>query len=222
MTKVLILVPAHNEARFITNVVSSIKSLGHDIVVIDDGSVDQTAALAKNAGAIVVSTGAKTGKGNALRRGFEYALKAHVDVVITMDGDGQHASCDIKTFIERYEKTHASVINGNRLHNPQGMPALRLVTNKLMSWIISKICHQHIADTQCGFRLMTVDVLHHIKLECENFEIETELLIQAGKRGFKIDNVPVATIYSDEVSKIRPLHDTWRFIRYLLKESKRK
>ncbi len=222
MTRLLIIVPAHNEAKFIARVVASIKVLGHRVVVIDDGSQDDTADLARNAGAEVISTGRKSGKGNALRLGFVYALKQDIDAVITLDGDGQHDSADIKHFLNRYEAAHAQVINGNRMHDPKGMPLIRLITNKFMSWIISSICQQRIIDSQCGFRFMTKDVLKQVKLECTDFEIETELLIQANKKGFRIDNAPITTIYRDEKSKIRPLRDTWRFIVYLFKESTRR
>lgn len=222
MTRLLIIVPAHNEAKFIARVVASIKVLGHRVVVIDDGSQDDTADLARNAGAEVISTGRKSGKGNALRLGFVYALKQDIDAVITLDGDGQHDSADIKHFLDKYEAAHAQVINGNRMHDPKGMPLIRLITNKFMSWIISSICQQRIIDSQCGFRFMTKDVLKQVKLECTDFEIETELLIQANKKGFRIDNAPITTIYRDEKSKIRPLRDTWRFIVYLFKESTRR
>ncbi len=222
MIRVLIIIPAHNEAKAIAAVVTAVKRLGHSVVVIDDGSADDTAILAKTAGAAVISTGRRSGKGNALRQGFAYALKEDIDAVITADGDGQHDPGDIRTFLDKYEATKAEVINGDRMHDPKGMPLLRLMTNKFMSWIISSICHRRIADTQCGFRFMTKEVLGQIKLECTDFEIETELLIQASKKEFRIENVPIASIYRDEVSKIRPLRDTWRFIVYLFKESGRK
>lgn len=222
MSSLLIIVPALNEGKFIGTVVRDIKALGHDVLVIDDGSTDDTAQLAKASGAQVISTGRRSGKGNALRVGFDAAIKANVEVVITLDGDGQHAISDVKTFVDKYAATKAGLINGNRLENPKGMPWLRLLTNKFMSWIISSICRQRVADSQCGFRLMTTEMLRAVKLESDNYEIETELLVQASKKGFRIDNVPVRTIYRDEVSKIRPLNDTWRFIKYLIKESRRK
>ena len=222
MIRILVVVPAHNEAKAIASVVTMVKQLDHAVVVIDDGSVDDTAALAKGAGAMVISTGRKSGKGNALRQGFDFALGQDIVAVITLDGDGQHDPKDIKSFLDKYDVTQAQVINGDRMHDPKGMPPLRLVTNKFMSWIISNICHQRIADTQCGFRFMTKEVLCQVKLECTDFEIETELLIQASKKGFKIENAPIATIYRDEVSKIRPLRDAWRFILYLYRESQRK
>jgi hypothetical protein len=88
--------------------------------------------------------------------------------------------------------------------------------------MISLFCRQHIPDTQCGFRLIKTNVLRAIKLESSDFEIETEELIKASKKGFKIASVDIQTIYRDEVSKIQPVRDTVRFIAYLWRELLRK
>jgi len=216
--KILAVIPAHNEAKNIAAVTAAVKALGHDVLVVDDGSTDGTAAMAKSAGAVVLATGKKSGKGSALRVGFEHAVNNGYGAVIALDGDGQHDPRDIKAFLECRFVTNADVINGNRMGDPRGMPAVRLATNAFMSWVISMICGQRIPDTQCGFRFITTDVLKNIELQCSDFEIETELLIKASKQGYKIASVPVTTIYRDEVSKIKPLRDTWRFIVYLLRE----
>lgn len=214
---VLIIVPAHNEAAAIAGVVAGVRAKGMDVLVIDDGSADQTAALAKTAGAVVISTGRKSGKGNALRMGFDYAIKKGYTAIIAVDGDGQHDPADINAFLLCYQHTNAGLVNGNRMQNPKGMPPVRHATNAFMSWLISLICKQRIPDSQCGFRLITTEVLQNIKLECTDFEIETELLVQASRKGFKIVSVPVATIYRDEVSKINPFRDTYRFVRYIIR-----
>ncbi len=213
--KMLAVIPAHNEARTIAAVSTAVKALGYDVLVVDDGSIDATFTLAQGTGAIVLSTGKKSGKGNALRLGFDYAVKNNYDAVIALDGDGQHDSVDIKYFLEANRLSGAAIVNGNRMANPKGMPWVRWMTNAGMSWIISIICRQYIPDSQCGFRFMTTEVLKSIHLECSDFEIETELLIKASRQGFKITSVPVATIYRNEVSKIRPVRDTFRFIRFI-------
>ena len=213
----LAVIPAHNEARTIASVTIGVKALGHDVLVVDDGSVDATAQLAQAAGAAVVHTRNKSGKGSALRLGFAWALERGYEEVICLDGDGQHNPGDIQAFLECRKAGKAALVNGNRMGNPQGMPLLRRVTNMFMSWLISIVCGQPITDTQCGFRLISADVLKAVELECSDFEIETELLIKASKKGFKIASVPIATIYRDEVSKIKPVRDTLRFIRYMIR-----
>jgi glycosyltransferase involved in cell wall biosynthesis len=216
--KILIVIPAHNEANAIGPLVSSVKSLGYDCLVVDDGSVDQTSDIAQKAGAMILKTGGKTGKGNALKKGFEYTISHGYDALIAMDGDGQHAPSDLKQFVDCYRDQHVDIVSGNRMQDPQGMPWVRLATNNFMSWLISLICRQSIPDTQCGFRLIKTDVLKNISIECSDFEIETEILVKASKKGFKIASVPVQTIYRDEVSKIKPVRDTLRFFAYLIRE----
>jgi glycosyltransferase involved in cell wall biosynthesis len=216
--KMAIVIPAHNEAQNIGTLVEAVRALGHDCIVIDDGSVDNTGAVAAQAQAVVIKTGGKSGKGNALKIGLNHVLEHNYEALIAVDGDGQHSPSDITAFVSFYEHTHADIITGNRMHNPRGMPLVRLATNRFMSWLISFFCHQHIPDTQCGFRLIKTNVLRAIKLRSSDFEIETEVLIKASKKGFKIASVDIQTIYRDEVSKIQPVRDTLRFITYLWRE----
>ena len=216
--KIAIVIPAYNEAKNITPLVGAVRALGYDCFVIDDGSVDKTDELALQAGAAVLKTGGKSGKGNALKLGFNHVIKNGYEALIAMDGDGQHSPSDIAAFVSCYQKTGADIVSGDRMHNPQGMPLVRLLTNRFMSWLISFFCHQHIPDTQCGFRLIKTKVLQTINLQSSDFEIETEVLIKASKKGFKIASVGIQTIYRDEVSKIQPMRDTFRFIAYLGRE----
>jgi glycosyltransferase involved in cell wall biosynthesis len=216
--KICILIPAHNEAQAIGLLVEKLKKIGQDVVVVDDGSSDDTGAIARDKGAHVISVSPCGGKGNALRRGFGYIVDRGYDALIMMDGDGQHAVEDVPKFIERFKSGNASIINGDRMGNRGDMPFVRAATNKFMSWMISAVCRQRIADTQCGFRLVSCAVLRSVKLTSTNFEIESEILIKGSRKGFKIDSVPVQTIYQDEQSKIRPVKDTIRFFKYLIRE----
>lgn len=216
--RICILIPCHNEAKAIGTLVATLKKQGHDVVVVDDGSSDGTGELARNSGADVIRIAERGGKGNAMQKGFESIVSKGYDALIVMDGDGQHAVEDVPAFVERYKTTQASVINGNRMANNRNMPFVRKVTNSFMSWMVSCVCRQRIPDSQCGFRLISCGVLRAIKLTSTNFEIETEILIKASKKGFKIDSVPVQTIYADEQSKIHPFKDTVRFFKYLVRE----
>ena len=187
--KIAILIPAHNEAQRIGPLVEAIRGLGYDCIVVDDGSVDATHAVALQAGAVVLKTGTKSGKGNALKLGFDHVIKHGYEALIAMDGDGQHAPLDIAAFVTCCQDTGADIVSGNRMQDPKGMPWVRLATNRFMSWLISLFCHQHIPDTQCGFRLIKTKVLQVIRLESSDFEIETEVLIKASKKGFKISSI---------------------------------
>jgi glycosyltransferase involved in cell wall biosynthesis len=216
--KICIVIPAHNESKTIGVLVHALREKPFDVVVIDDGSTDQTGDIAKKSGAVVIRHDQKSGKGYALQKGFDYALHHDYDGVVIMDGDGQHDIENIGAFLALAEKNPASVIVGNRMGNARGMPLLRYCTNRFMSRLIAWACGQPIADTQCGYRYIGCDVLREINLTCRDFEIETEILMKACKKGFKIADVPIKTIYRNEESKIRPFKDTVRFIAYFTKE----
>lgn len=218
MTRICVLIPVLNEAQAIGAVVSSLRAQDLDVVVIDDGSTDDSGAIARQNGATVIRHDVKKGKGQSLRDGFRYALEHGYDGVITMDGDGQHDAADIKQFLRPAAKERPGMVVGNRMVNPRGMPCVRYLTNRFMSSLISRACGQRIPDTQCGYRYIDSSVLREVPLACDDFEIETELLMKSSKQGFRIESVPVMTIYRDEESKINPWKDTVRFITYFIKE----
>jgi len=216
--KFCILIPAHNEANTIGALVRALKEKQYDVVVIDDGSQDGSGQIAEGQGAVVISNTKKSGKGASLQNGFDYALKKGYDGVLAMDGDGQHDPQDVENFFEHARKNQEQVITGNRMHNPKGMPMVRYLTNCFMSFLISLVCRQSIPDTQCGYRYISCNVLRQIPLTCRDFEIETEILMKAAKKGFHIESIPVKTIYRNEKSKINPFKDTIRFFSYFIRE----
>jgi glycosyltransferase involved in cell wall biosynthesis len=216
--KICILIPAYNESQAVGRLVKDIVAIGLDVVVIDDGSSDGTGAIAKANGATVLTNVTNHGKGYSLQRGFDYILSNGYDALITMDGDGQHAVSDLNAFIRLFEENRPDIICGNRMRNTERMPGLRFVTNKVMSGLISVVCRQKIYDTQCGYRLIKTDVLRNIQVSSSAFEIESEVLIKACKKGYHVVSVPIQTIYSKERSKINPFFDTIRFIIYIVRE----
>ena len=127
----------------------------------------------------------------------------------------------IDNFFNKMSETGADIVIGNRMLNTAPMPFTREVTNKIMSRVISRMCGQAIPDTQCGFKLIKRRVLESIKFEFSNFEIESEILIKAAKQGFRIESVPVKTVYQGETSKIKPIFDTVRFIHFLIKMARK-
>lgn len=216
--KICIVVPAHNESKEIDRVLDAIKGQGLDVVVIDDGSTDDCGTIARQRGVVVLRNETRQGKGVSLQRGFDYALKKGYDGVITMDGDGQHDPQDLPLFLKKAGQERACVIVGTRMQNTQGMPWVRNMTNRVMSAFISRICKQDVPDTQCGYRYISCEILRQIQIMSNDFEIETEILIKASKKGYRIYSVPIKTIYRNEESKIRPLKDTVRFFAYITRE----
>ena len=131
-----------------------------------------------------------------------------------MDGDGQHLPEEIPLFLENAERRESDIVVGSRMENPQGMPSLRYWTNMVTSLITTLLAGVRIRDSQSGFRWISRRVLQEVSLESPKFAIESELLIKAGKKGFKITEIPITTIYlpeSTKRSKISPLKDTLRF-----------
>ena len=215
--KTCAILPAYNEADSIAKVISDIKKLNIDVVVCDDGSDDETSLIAEREGAYVIRHQTRRGKGASLKDGFYNAIAKGYDNMITLDADGQHEPSYIPKFIEKARETGASVVVGNRMDNPAGMPRIRIFTNWLMSLIISAICRQRVPDTQCGYRLFKSQAINSIKIRARKFEIDSELLIKLARKGYRIISIPVSSIYGGETSQIKPLSDTFRFLRFLTK-----
>ncbi len=217
MSNICVLIPSYNEAKTIDAVVKAVRARGLTVYVVDDGSSDNTASLAESAGAMVIRHEKNMGKGASLREGFKRLLKGPCDAVIVMDGDNQHEAGSIPDFVREMEDRGADMVIGNRMLDTGSMPYVRISTNRFMSSLLSKICGQSIPDTQCGYKLITRRVLENITLDSSNFEIESELIVKAGRKGFKITSVPIRAIYQDEKSKINPVLDTLRFMAFIFK-----
>jgi len=214
---ICLLIPAYNEARTIGQIVAKARKVMDSVVVVDDGSRDATAQIAHDAGALVIKHKVNSGKGAALRTGFQHVLDHGYDAVITMDSDGQHDVDDIPRFLKAFSNSLPGIILGSRMHDIYTMPAVRKCTNKFTSYVGSLLSHQKLEDSQSGFRLISADVLRTVKLETSGFEMESELLVKASKAGFRIISVPIKTIYGEEVSKINPVLDTYKFLRLLFR-----
>lgn len=210
-------IPCYNEARTIGGIVKSITVMGMTVLVIDDGSIDNTERMALDNGAIVLRHKRNLGKGYSIREGMRHVLgKTNFEWMIMMDADGQHHPEDIPLLMSATGGEGVDMVIGNRMLHTKTMPSARYWTNRFMSWVISGICKLHIPDTQCGFRLLKAEALKKLKLTSEKYDIESEMLIQAAQKGLKIASAPIQTIYGDEVSKIHPVHDTIRFVKLIV------
>jgi len=215
--KVCVLIPAYNEARRVGAVVREVLDYCPDVVVIDDGSPDDTDKLAAAAGATVLEHVRNQGKGAALQTGFDYARANGYDLAITLDADGQHAPSDIPAFLQAYERTHSPVLVGNRMGNVRDMPWNRRFVNRFMSDLLSRVMGQYVPDSQCGFRLYHRSAFPEGPYDApsQRFAAESEILLRLALQGRKIGAVAIQTIYGDEKSKVNPFFDTIRFFRML-------
>jgi glycosyltransferase involved in cell wall biosynthesis len=216
MANVCVIIPTYNESAAIAGLVKAIRSLKLEVVVIDDGSGDNTAQLARDNGAKVLINEVNMGKGACLVKGFNYILERGYDAVVTIDGDGQHLPSEIPDFLRAAEADPGcGIIVGNRMLKRGEMPFVRVLTNKAMSAFISGICRQRIPDTQCGFRFIRRTVLEKVILKTTKYETESEILVGTARCGLRILSVPITSVYSGSKSNINPFVDTLRFIRYV-------
>ena len=209
--KTCAIIPAYNEARRVTPVIQATRTRVDTVLVVDDGSPDDTSAVARAAGAEVIRLEPNQGKGAALEAGFQWAVRSGCEVCITLDADGQHDPADIPNLLDAYARTGAPVVVGSRMSDVQAMPFVRKCTNWFMSWMLSRLMGQWVPDTQCGYRLFRCAVLADVKVDSPRFAAESEILLELARRGHAIAEAPIRTIYGDEKSKINPVRDTVRF-----------
>jgi glycosyltransferase involved in cell wall biosynthesis len=204
------IIPAYNEAAAIATVVEGVRDLVDTTFVIDDGSTDTTAELARAAGAIVIEQPENLGKGAAIRAGLARVLEGNFSHVLLLDGDMQHLPHEASRLIEAAASTGADAVLGERQFRRDEMPASRYHTNRIGSWALSSFVGVPIRDTQCGFRVFAVPVLRDLPLKAKSYDIETEMLIKVRRRGGHIVGVPVTAVYAGQRSKLRPIRDTTR------------
>ena len=207
-------IPCSNEAAHIGPIVSAVRKHLPAVIVVDDGSADGTAAQATLAGAEVQSHPFNRGKGAALRTGWRRATERGLRWALTMDGDGQHAPDDIPAFLQCAESTGAALVIGTRMGRSAGMPWLRRQVNRWMTRRLSALAGTALADSQCGFRLVNLEALAATTLATDRFEIESELLLAFIAAGRKVEFVPIQVIYRSSPSRIHPLVDSGRWLRW--------
>ena len=209
-------IPAYQDEKHIGDIVRRTRQRLDCVLVVDDGSSDQTAQRAREAGAEVIIHNQNRGKGEAIKTGLGHWLGREVTWVSLLDSDGQHLPEEIDRFLGAAAcATQPTFLIGNRMNDLTGMPFIRRVVNRYMSSQISRLCGQGIPDTQCGFRMVDRQLVPELLSGGNRFEYETEVLIIASRRGYKVESVPITTVYSDQVSKIHPIRDALRFLKLM-------
>jgi glycosyltransferase involved in cell wall biosynthesis len=223
------IIPAYQDEKHIGDTVRRTRARLDHVLVVDDGSRDQTAQRAREAGAEVITHDENRGKGEAIKTGLAHWLNAantsshavagvnrEISWVSLLDSDGQHLPEEIDRFLAAaVHATQPTFLIGNRMNNVAGMPIIRRVVNRYMSGQISRVCNQEIPDTQCGFRMLEHRLIPQLLGGGGRFDYETEVLIIASRKGYQIESVPITTVYTDQVSKIRPLRDALRFLKLM-------
>jgi glycosyltransferase involved in cell wall biosynthesis len=208
---ILALIPGYQEGPRIATVVASARA--HlPVVVVDDGSTDDTAARAEAAGATVLRQSRNAGKGAALRAGFRHALAGGADAVVTLDADGQHDPDEIPAFLAAYAASRPELVVGRR--DFASMPPARRLSNTLGGWVFSAAVGRHVADNQSGYRLIGRRLMTALlDSEESGFEFEVEMIARCIALGLPMAEVPIRTIYAGEPSHIRPWRHLTQFLR---------
>ena len=217
--KICILIPAYNAQETLGSVLKKTEPLRGDIIVVDDGSSDETKKVASESRAQVLEHPLNLGKGAALRTGFRYILQKDYEVVITLDADGQHDPAEIPFLLKIFQSVKPDILIASRAAEFGKMTFLRRFWNRLGVKAVARLCHSDITDSQSGFRLIRTDVLKKVDFSTSRFETELELLIKACKRGFSVLSVSINTQKVDGTgsSHFRPVVDTWMVCKLFLR-----
>ena len=212
---VAVTIPAYQAARWIEPVIRGVLTERRSVLVIDDGSSDETSEVATRAGAEVLRVPENRGKGNALRLAFETLFGRGAEAVITLDADGQHIPTEMAKLIETWRTSRADLVLGTRDHLYADMSPLRRFANTLSSRIISAVAGRTMLDIQTGFRLYTKELIDAVGFPEARFEAESAVVVRALLRDFQLATVSIelAVVDGRQSSHYRPLVDSGRIAR---------
>jgi len=194
MKDVWVVIPAYNEQKNISEVIGKTKGHVSNLVVVDDGSVDQTFETAKGLGVIALKHVVNLGKGAALKTGCDYAIKAGAKKIVVIDSDGQHDPKEFPKFVKKLD--HAEIVFGIRSFNSK-MPFVLKMGNRFINSVTKMLYGIQIKDTQCGYRAFTAGAYRKIRWKSSDYSMESEMIANVGKKQLKYDVVDIETIYSD-------------------------
>lgn len=202
-TRVCVVIPAYNEGavigKVVKGVISQLKKTTYDyhVVVVNDGSKDDTAVAAKKAGAHVINHILNSGAGGATATGLSYAEQYNADIAVTMDADGQHSVEDVLDGIQRITKTGADLLIGSRLIDSTGMSRVKVLGNKGLTFITFLLFGINSTDSQSGLRVFSRKALQQLRWKTSGYEFCSEMLWRARQLGLVIEEYPIQAIYTD-------------------------
>lgn len=195
-TNIYIIIPVFNEERVISSVISAVRRAGYrNIIVVDDGSTDDTYHAARKAGATVVRHAVNRGKGAAVKTGIEAAKILGATVIVTMDGDGQHEATDISRLLAPLSRGY-DVSLGTRMKNPNGMPFVRRIANttaNIATWLFYGLW---VSDSQSGFRAYSSRAFNEIQTTTDRYEYDSEVIREMARRRLRFTEVPIKATYT--------------------------
>ena len=204
-----VIIPAYNEGPMIGEVVAHVRSCGYPhVVVIDDGSKDDTRQRALEAGAEVVSHLINRGAGAASQTGIHYARQRGFSYIIQLDADGQHHPEDMKALIEKMAEGKYEIVIGSRfIQMSEGIPAMRVAYNRISNLLTNWFCRGSYSDSQSGFRMLNRKAIETLNLGLDGFGYCSEMIVVAERNGLSIGEVPISVSYTEySMSKGQDIH----------------
>jgi polyprenyl-phospho-N-acetylgalactosaminyl synthase len=213
-----IVIPAYNEESLIEQVIREAGTLGSPVLVVNDGSSDDTAARAYAAGAIVISHPMNLGQGAALGTGIEYVLRQHADYIATFDADGQHRIEDLERMFQILKAGGFDVVLGSRFLDHRTTISLRrkivLKLAVLLTWVMSG---KRLTDAHNGLRVMTADAARKIRITQNGMAHASEIIELVQRHKLAVTEVPVTVLYTDySLKKGQPLSNAVNIVLELL------
>ncbi len=193
-----IVIPAYNEEKVIQDVLREIQSVGHrNIIVVDDGSIDRTYERAREIlGVVVLRHRLNRGKGAATKTGIEAAKLRGADIIVTLDGDGQHNPADIARLIAPIQENHCDVVLGTRLKNPVGMPWYKILANRIGNIVTWYFYGLYVSDSQSGFRAYSRHAAEVINTKTDRYEYDSEVIREIYLYKLRYREVPITVRYT--------------------------
>ncbi len=185
---IVAVMPAYNEENTVARAVQETKKYVDRVIVVDDCSSDNTAKLARQAGAFVIRHNANRGLGASLRTGFAKALETNADIIITIDADGQHEPKDVKRFVEKIKQGYGFVLGERNLSR---YPFIKKFGNFFLNSATNFISGTNLKDTESGFRAITREALQKMYLKAERYEIAVEIVFEIGRNNIRAANIPI-------------------------------
>jgi glycosyltransferase involved in cell wall biosynthesis len=195
--KIVAVIPAYNEGKRVGNVVAGAKRFVDHVIVVDDGSTDDTKQHAEEAGAIVLRHIENCGAGAATMTGIEAARELSADIIVTLDADEQHSSDDIPSLLEPIKANKADIVFANRFGQRNNIPFIRRLFNGFGNFITFAATGKWVKDSQCGFKVFGPKAVKQVDLRMSGYEFCTEIVRECAQHRWRTAEIPAKVLYSE-------------------------